>query len=82
MCTYENKNGNRGSFSPGTTDHWFRMMVTSDKDWKQERKRLTCPVCKRRMIGWVVIGHDADIIYHAIPPHKKKKWWKKKMKNR
>lgn len=73
MCYYQTKHGG------GARLHSFhRAVEVSNKYWEQKRVRVKCPVCGRKMWGWAVIGHDADIYYYAIPPHKRKRWWKKK----
>jgi len=41
-----------------------------------KRIRLTCPICKRRLMSSVSLTHEADDVMHTIPPHKPKKWWK------
>ena len=43
-----------------------------------KRKRLTCPVCNRRMIASVYVCDDGCCFFQRIPPHKPKGWWKKK----
>lgn len=43
-----------------------------------KRIRLTCPVCKRRVLSSIRLGHDEDYILHTLPPHKPKHWWKRK----
>lgn len=42
-----------------------------------KRIRLTCPVCKRRVIASVKTCHDGCCLYYSIPSHKPKHWWKK-----
>jgi hypothetical protein len=39
-------------------------------------RRVTCPMCKRRVMADVRVGNDGDVIWR-IPPHKRKMWWKK-----
>lgn len=41
---------------------------------------LTCPVCKRRLLGRAYVGHDSDQVVYLIPKHKRKGWWKKNLK--
>ena len=44
MCHYDEKGRNRGErYRIGGSRAWEK----PEKDWKQERKRVTCPVCKR-----------------------------------
>ena len=45
---------------------------------KRINRRVTCPVCKRRLMGCYVIDHDGEVMKLNIPPHKPKRWWKKK----
>jgi hypothetical protein len=45
---------------------------------KAQRKRVTCPVCKRRLLGWVSVGMCEEKLRVVVPPHKRKAWWKKK----
>jgi len=40
------------------------------------RKRVTCPVCKRRMKADTKFGPDAVLMWR-VPPHKRKGWWKR-----
>ena len=43
-----------------------------------KRQRLTCPICKRRIIASVQVCDDGCCFFQEIPPHKPKSWWKKK----
>ena len=75
MCPYDEKGGDTGlnhSRYPA-----MRAVLADENLGAKHRKRVTCPLCKRRMWGWVRIGHDSDVIAIHVPPHKKKKWWKK-----
>jgi len=45
---------------------------------KIKRIRMTCPVCKRRVLSSISLGHDEDYIRHELPPHKPKHWLKRK----
>lgn len=45
-----------------------------------EKVRVTCPVCKRRMIAKKSLCHDGCCISYLVPKHKPKFWWKKKTK--
>lgn len=52
------------------------------KRWLETRKlkkneRLTCPVCGRRLFGWLVIDEDGEPCGYVVPKHKPKGWWKK-----
>ena len=42
-----------------------------------KRKRVICPVCKRRMWASFRFCHDGCCIMYSIPKHKVKKWWTK-----
>ena len=44
----------------------------------RKRPKLTCPVCGRRVVAWVRVGHDGDVQEYTLPPHKVKNWWKRK----
>lgn len=39
------------------------------KEDRIPRKRMVCPVCKRRLLARICISHDGDA-YYAIPRHK------------
>lgn len=51
--------------------------------WQEEApksKKVECPVCGRRMMGWMFLQAEGEIVKYAIPIHKKKHWWKKPKK--
>ncbi len=43
-----------------------------------KRVRLTCPVCKRRVLASVRTCEDGCCLMFTLPPHKPRYWWKKK----
>lgn len=45
-----------------------------------KRIRLTCPVCKRRLLSSVRVGSDLEGILHTLPPHKPKGYKKRTRK--
>lgn len=59
----------------------------NSKRWRNERhppvkrKRVKCPVCGRRMWGFITSCDDGCCLFYLVPPHKKKKWWKKGKRN-
>jgi len=50
------------------------------EEYARKRVRLSCPVCGRRLLAWMQMGHDGDFQGYTLPPHKVKGWWKKKTK--
>ena len=48
-----------------------------DKKRGLKHKRVTCPLCGRRMWSAFVVDGDGDL-YHALPQHKPKRWWKQR----
>lgn len=74
MCPYNEKKSNGLYHSRRPAN---RAVETKENLGKLHRRRVECPVCKRRLWGWVTIGHDADFHTVDVPPHKRKKWWKK-----
>lgn len=69
MCSFSNKGGGGARLNSGYRAH-------ISKDIGQKRVMLTCPVCRRRMVGWAMVDHDGELVGYRIPPHKRKKWWK------
>lgn len=74
-CPYNSKGWDRGSLYG--LHSWRRAVVDSVNLGQVHRGRVVCPLCGRRLWGWVSIGHDADFYGLQVPPHKRKKWWKK-----
>lgn len=75
MCPYDEKGKSSGLYN--TRRPARRAVEVKENLGKAHRGRVTCPLCKRRLQGWVIISHDADFIRLAVPPHKRRKWWKK-----
>lgn len=48
---------------------------------KAQRKRVVCPECGRRLLGWVTVGYD-DELRVTVPRHKRKGWWRKPRRGR
>jgi len=74
MCSYSTKG--YGGCRP--SDPHSRAHIVRDKDWTQKRVKVQCPVCKRKLDGWLMMDHDGVDRGYAIPKHKRKGWWKKK----
>lgn len=74
MCPYFDEKRGASVDDRGRACH----AVHDSKDVKKlQRKRVTCPVCGRRLMGWIAVGYD-DELRLVVPPHKKKGWWKKR----
>lgn len=71
LCPYYQKN--RGQ-SKACREHDNHLLSAGDI----KRKKIVCPVCKRRLWGWVAMRLDCDKPLYLVPKHKRKKWWKKK----
>ena len=37
---------------------------------KIPKKRMTCPVCKRRLLARIIVDHDGHLCGYRIPRHK------------
>ena len=48
-----------------------------DRPPNVKRKRLTCPICKRRLMSSISWDYNGEVLIHTLPPHKPKMWWKK-----
>lgn len=75
MCPYSGNRGYDREDRQRTGHHVF----TDREVAKAQRKRVVCPVCKRRLIGWVTVLHSdcQDVLRVTVPRHKRKGWWKK-----
>ena len=70
MCTYHEEAYGDSAENRASAHH----LVFSKKE--VPRKRVTCPVCKRRLTAKVSIGYD-DVVRYLVPQHKRKRWWRK-----
>lgn len=74
MCPYYD--ADRG-VSVAAREREYHIVYPECEVRKLRRKRVTCPVCGRRMRGWVASGYDDELRY-IVPQHKRKGWWKKR----
>lgn len=75
MCPYSEKGTFNGLYHSRNPP--YRAVETKENLGKVHQKKVACPLCGRRLMGWVRISHDADFLGVAVPPHKRKGWWKK-----
>lgn len=75
MCPYSEKGTFNGLYHSRNPP--YRAVEVEENLGRKHREKVTCPLCKRRLWGWVRISHDADFLGVVVPPHKRKKWWKK-----
>lgn len=73
MCSYS---GQRGD-SVGDRSFVYHRVFSGKEVKKAQRRRVTCPVCKRRLMGWVSVGMLEEKLRVVVPPHKRKAWWKR-----
>lgn len=68
MCSYYDTNRGAPVEDRAETGHYVHP--------KTRRKRVACPVCKRRLVARVAVGYDDELRY-VVPKHKRKRWWRK-----
>jgi len=49
----------------------------ADETGKIPRRKVTCPVCKRRLLARIDDTSHENETYYLLPPHKVTGWWKK-----